>query len=435
MNEKIFSITADALARKGWKGLPKEFVPSCAFVYSSPATLSYNSPGALGFGVKRAALAVPESVMLLVGPDCCGRNSTVLASEEGYSARMFYLRMSQSDLVTGAHIKKIPDAVEAALETAKPRPKVALVCFTCVDALLGSDAESACKKAAEKTGAFVVPCYMYALTREGSKPPMTAIRASIYSLLQRREKNPRMVNLIGFFSSLSKKSELFPLLKSMGIETAAQISECATLDEYMEMGRANFNLILDGESRFAAEELLRRTGTPYIELARLYDIDKIEKQYTLFASALGAKIETRSWKENARRAVDDFRKKFDGARFAVGQMVNASPYELSLSLCAYGFHVPFIIASPTEDDFKYLGRLARISPATKIFSPTTPSMALFKETRGEVDFAVGKDIADYFPDAARVSWNGEEQPFGFEAVEDFFAECSRAARGGGEAGA
>ena len=35
-------------------------------IYSSPATLAFNSPGAEGFGVKRAGLAVPGSIMLIV---------------------------------------------------------------------------------------------------------------------------------------------------------------------------------------------------------------------------------------------------------------------------------------------------------------------------------------------------------------------------------
>ena len=37
-------------------------------IYSSPATLAFNSPGAEGFGVKRAGLAVPDSIMLIVAP-------------------------------------------------------------------------------------------------------------------------------------------------------------------------------------------------------------------------------------------------------------------------------------------------------------------------------------------------------------------------------
>ena len=98
-----FYLTAEEFARRGSQDFPKEELPSSALIYSSPATLSYNSPGANGYGVKRAGLAIPESVMLLIAPGCCGRNSTILSRVSGYSERMFYLLMDETDLVTGRH--------------------------------------------------------------------------------------------------------------------------------------------------------------------------------------------------------------------------------------------------------------------------------------------------------------------------------------------
>ena len=61
-----------------------------------------------------------------------------------------------------------------------------MICGTCVDALLGTDWERVCRKAEEKAGLPVRPCYMYALTREGRKPPMVLVRKAIYSLLEKR---------------------------------------------------------------------------------------------------------------------------------------------------------------------------------------------------------------------------------------------------------
>ena len=66
MISEAFNITVSELNERGPKNIPEAFIPSCHLVYSSPATLAYNSPGAVGFGVKRAGLVIPESVMLLV---------------------------------------------------------------------------------------------------------------------------------------------------------------------------------------------------------------------------------------------------------------------------------------------------------------------------------------------------------------------------------
>ena len=71
---KAFYITAAELAQKGKDNIPDELLSAKHLIYSSPATLAFNSPGAQGFGVKRAGLAVPGSIMLIVAPGCCGRN-------------------------------------------------------------------------------------------------------------------------------------------------------------------------------------------------------------------------------------------------------------------------------------------------------------------------------------------------------------------------
>lgn len=423
-----WSITAKELSRRHKEGnIPKECVPHNNLVCNVPGTLSYNSPGALGFGVKRAALVIPQSVMLLVAPDCCGRNSTILSENEGYASRMFYLRMSENDVITGAHLKLIPSAIKEVCNTSCPRPRVVVICVTCVDALLGTDVEKVCRDSEMAvTDVRVVPSYMYALTRDGTKPPMTAIRDAIYSLLVRREIERETVNLMGFFSPLSMSSELFIVLDMMGIKRINQVSQTKTLEEYMLLGAANFNLVLNSEALYAAEKLKDRLGIPYIELHRLYDTDRIEKQYLLFAAALGCNIPKDAlspYKTKALEAINAFRTSLSRtASFAIGQMLNASPFEMSYALCKMGFRVPYIIATPSSDEWQYVGALAGISPDTLIIPPTHPSVMLFKADR-EVDIAVGKDIAQMFPAAALVTWNSEEEPFGFMAVRDFFNAC------------
>ena len=96
----------------GPDNLPKAYDSGAHLIYSSPATLAFNSPGAEGFGVKRAGLAVPESIMLLVSPACCGRNTTGLGSSPEYQGRFFYLIMDDNDIVTGKHLNKISAAVK-----------------------------------------------------------------------------------------------------------------------------------------------------------------------------------------------------------------------------------------------------------------------------------------------------------------------------------
>ena len=68
---EAFYITAEELSKRSPDDLPEELNSAKHMIYSSPATLDFNSPGAKGFGVKRAGLVIPGSVMLLIAPGCC----------------------------------------------------------------------------------------------------------------------------------------------------------------------------------------------------------------------------------------------------------------------------------------------------------------------------------------------------------------------------
>ena len=289
--KKAYFCTAEELEQRGKDNLPKQFQSGEHLIYSSPATLAFNSPGAEGFGVKRAGLAVPGSIMLIVAPGCCGRNTSMISSMKEYNNRFFYLCMDETDIVTGRHLKKIPKAVASICESLEKKPSVVMICITCVDALLGTDMERVCRKAEEKAGLPVRPCYMYALTREGRKPPMVHVRQSLYSLLEPGRKKGNVVNLLGYFSPLVDDCELYTLLQEAGVKTIHEISRCEDFEEYKKMSEANFNLVLHPEARFAAEDFHDRLKIPFIELRRLYQIDKIASQYRAFGAALGVEFD------------------------------------------------------------------------------------------------------------------------------------------------
>ena len=133
MIKEPYSISIGELNKAGRNNIPVELIPSRQLIYSSPATLAFNSPGATGFGVKRAGLAVPGSVMLLVAPGCCGRNTKLLAEIRGYEDRFFFLMMDESDIVNGDHLSRVPDAVREIVDYLDEKPSVVMVCGTCVD--------------------------------------------------------------------------------------------------------------------------------------------------------------------------------------------------------------------------------------------------------------------------------------------------------------
>lgn len=418
--KKAYFCTAEELEQRGKDNLPKQFQSGEHLIYSSPATLAFNSPGAEGFGVKRAGLAVPGSIMLIVAPGCCGRNTSMISSMKEYNNRFFYLCMDETDIVTGRHLKKIPKAVASICESLEKKPSVVMICITCVDALLGTDMERVCRKAEEKAGLPVRPCYMYALTREGRKPPMVHVRQSLYSLLEPGHKKGNVVNLLGYFSPLVDDCELYTLLQEAGVKTIHEISRCEDFEEYKKMSEANFNLVLHPEARFAAEDFHDRLKIPFIELRRLYQIDKIGSQYQAFGAALGIEFHVEEQKKQAQEAIESFRKVCPDPVFAVGECANADPFELSLALVKYGFKVAEIYGTITGENFIYIRQLKKLSPQTKIFSNMEPTMLYYDPAESGVTLTIGKDACYYHPNTKGIHWNEERQPFGYAGVRKLF---------------
>ena len=425
-HEAVF-FTAEEILKRGKAGIPDELLSGKNLVYSSPATLAYNSPGAEGFGVKRAGLSVPESVMLIVAPGCCGRNTSLISSMPEYKNRFFYLEMSEPDLVTGRHLNKIPDAIKEVLaflkDNGKKIPKVVMICITCVDALLGTDMDRVCRKAedaltgGEYEGVKVRPCYMYALTREGRRPPMVHVRQTIYSLLEPMEKDPRSVNIIGGFAPL-ENTELITYLKSSGIRNIRQISTCKTFEEFLDMARANFNIVIDPEARAAAEDMNKNLNIPYIELTRVYSTDKISSQYKALASVAGIDITDSEEKAEADEAANKLKAAYPDLIFNIGECTNANAFELALSLVRMGFKVDEIYATLAPENFVYVKNLALLSPDTKIFCNMEPTMLYYKISSSKAQVTVGKDAKFYCPDIPNIAWNQDTRPFGYQGVRD-----------------
>lgn len=425
---EAFYITAAELAKLSPDSLPRELDSGKHMIYSSPATLDFNSPGAKGFGVKRAGLAIPGSVMLLIAPGCCGRN-TQLLNELGYSERFFYLMLDDTDIVTGRYVSKIPEACEELLSELDCTPSVIMLCVTCVDALLGTDMERVCRACFDRTGVKAAPAYMYALTREKRLPPMGLIRKSVYSLLERRKRISNECTVLGFFSALDDGCELYSLLQSAGIKKIHELGRCKTYEEYQAISRSNFSIVLNSEARAAAQDMQERLGIPFIELTRMFRLDKIANQYRLLGQAIGAALDDSAYRADAEQVIAGFKAKYGALTLAVGESLNADSFELALALTEYGFRVAEIYGTVGERNFVFVKRLAEVSPETKIYSNLSPTMMNYIPAP-EVDAAIGADACYYHAGKPGVEFNGEAQPFGYRGVTALFGELDKALQGG-----
>lgn len=184
----------------------------------------------------------------------------------------------------------------------------------------------------------------------------------------------------------------------------------------MEMGAAGFNIILHPESRKAAFALEKNLDMPYAELARLYDIERISRQYKLFAAALGCAIDDAEYYEQAETAILRFKKKYGGIKMAIGQFINAVPIELALAMLKLGIEVRAVFAPVGAEEIPFLREISELNPEMRIYSSLSPDMMNYEEDI-HVDITIGADAALYYPEAAHVKWNDDKQPFGYMGLK------------------
>ena len=198
------------------------------------------------------------------------------------------------------------------------------------------------------------------------------------------------------------------------------------------MAEANFNIVLNQEARYAAADLEKRLGIPSVELTRLYQIDKVRRQYQLFGAAIGAEFDDAKYYDEAAEAVETFKKHHGKISFSVGEWLNGDPFELAVALLRYGFDVPEVFGTVGEGNFVWVKKIAQLSPGTRISSNLSPTMMLYKDNECHCDAFIGKDAVFYHPGIPGINWNGEEQPFGYAGIKALFSGLDEALRAGRE---
>jgi len=415
MTEPRF-VTVSELADKPQGGGSRPLLGGCR--------LHYNGPGSTGFGVKRTAMLLPESAMLMVSPMGCGRSGSVVAEKFGFADRMFYLNLDDRSVASGAYLERIPEAVKtiAGLGTFK----AVLICMTCIDALTGTDLEGIGRSAARAAGIRVATTFMDPIVRDGRFGPMVQVRQAIAGCFEGGEPQPGAVNVLGTFAPVPAQSELAQVLRGAGIDSVRTAAGCRTFGELEQMGRSRCNLVIHHQAAACGEDLEKRLGMPFIRLLTAFGPEQIAADYARLGAFLGAQLRTDRYAESARRALERFSADFSGKRIAVGEAVCGSPFDIAAALVSAGIRVPFVFRDMVlPSDGAAIRRLRALAPDTPVYSGVDPGTFTASRSLPQADMALGLDAGYFLKNAVSVAWPFEETHFGFDALVSLLALLRR----------
>ncbi len=388
-----------------------------------PNYLHYCPPSAGGWGIIRVGLLVPESVMLFVSPAGCGRHGAIAGIQLGFKKRLFFLHISELDIVTGQHLEKVFQAVAEILAEIRPRPKAMTICATCIDDLLGSDYDAIARELESKHKIPVRACHMDPIAMDGKTPPPFTVQQAVYDFIPRSEKKEPTVNIIGSFAPFAQDSEFYEIMSAAGIEKVRHIAACSTLEEFYQMGRAKHNILVKPGGRLAVRAMEKKLGIPYCFAPVAYGIDTIGRNYRILEKLLNIQLSTKRYCEEARETASHYRKVMGSLTVAVGETANASPFEMARALIGYGFQVPYVFADMTLDiDQEHIEWLKSFAPYIRVFTNVHPTMADFLQQKLTVDLAVGFDAGYFCSGAKTLPLSLDKQLYGYRGVVSFFRQ-------------
>lgn len=390
---------------------------SCCF----ENTIHYSSPGHGDWGVVRIGMLAPESVQLFVCPAACGRHGAIGAMKQGFKDRLFYLYLTQSDIIDG-YDTLIPEAVDEVLAVLPKEPKVLIVFVSCLDDLIGTDHEALLEVLSKEHPSIRFRIgHMNPISLDSKTPPPISIQNNLYSLLETQTEQDNGINSFGNLDPIAPSSEIYAFVRACKAEEFRHISQYQSFSDYQSMAKSRANLVLLPSGRQAAEQVKERLGIPYLFVPITYDLEEIEANYQKmweflmpgeewkgFDGLLSAQREAEAEIQNAREKIGDYPIIIDAS--AVTQ-----PFGLAKALLSYGFHVVRVEAQECAGfDEPHLDWLKKYHPEVMLCQPEHHKAVLF-DRRLEESLAIGvegaylsasKYVADLFNDGGMFGYDG-----------------------------
>lgn len=248
------------------------------------AQLAYQIPDA---GRKKRILRIPESHTLYLCPNACGRRQGIRALRNGEADHASFLRFDQADVVSGDYVGQVSRAVGTLLGALRPQPRVIQLYVNCIDDFIGTDGQAlvAELRSAYPQTRFTLS-HINPVSRDVAQSPAAGIQAQLYRVLEAPAAKDRGVTVVGHFEPPRAESELWDVLRMLGLGPVRQLFACETFDEYQAMAKSCMCLGISWLGEGPAAVFAERFGTPTFRWPATYDIDEVGKRYAMLREAI-----------------------------------------------------------------------------------------------------------------------------------------------------
>ncbi|MGM9606231.1 MAG: nitrogenase component 1 [Oscillospiraceae bacterium] len=294
---------------------------------------------------KKVTLRIPDSHSLHICPAACGRRNGIRAIKNGEKEHVSFLTITQADLISGGYEHLVGNAVEELLGVLKPRPRAFHLYVNCVDDFLGTDEAALVAELEERFPDLRFAVFHIDPVAEDAKvTPGMRMHAQLYTFLQPLPRDDG-INFIGNFASLHPDCELLSLFRQWNVGPVREIFRCADYAAYEDMARSRLNVVLMQMGEYAAQQLQKRLGTPYLYLPADYRLETFQEYYAALAQALDRPLpDLTGYRSAAQAEIAATRQALGDRAVIVDSSASLRPFALALALLEYGFSVRAVFA-------------------------------------------------------------------------------------------
>lgn len=386
-------------------------------------SLHYSSPAHGGWGVLKMGQLVPESYQLFVSPAACGRHGALAARMEDRKSRVSYLFLSEEDIVSGGYENSIIKAAEKLLAHLNRRgktPKVLMIFVSCIDDLLGTDHEALIMQLSEEFPDIRFTfAHMNPTSTDTGVPPAVNIQNKDYALLDKREDSDNGVNLIGNLAPLRENSEIFTVLRDMGVCTVRHISDYKTFIGYQEMAKSRLNLVTAPAGKYASVQMEKKLGIPFEMALTSFQKACIKETYENIAKHLGVVCpELSAYEEKCNSIIKETTQVLGDMPIIIDGETITRPFDLAKALLKAGMKVKCVyeqkLLPSDEVNFAWV---RKNHPEVMILQPQHPKTNMGKKIGADC-LSIGFSAA-YISGAKHVvDIAGQHGLYGFQGIID-----------------
>lgn len=336
--------------------------------------LEYSAPARGTWNIVHTGMLIPESHQIFVCAQGCLRGVVLTAAEAGCMDRYSAIAIREDNVLNGDMEELMVDGVADILGKLKKRPRVILLFISCQHFFLAYNREQVFAKLREKYPEIdFLDCYMIPTLRKSGMTPDQKMRIQMFSLLQKRETEPKQVNLLGSNLPLDKDCELRQLLKGYQL---CQINDCQSYEDYLALAKASLNLYYEPLAALSMKEMEEKLGIPSFYLPFTFSFGAIEKNYEKLAEKLGILLpDFTPYQKEADEAMKRAKEALGDIPVVLDQTLTFRILDFSRLLLSYGIKVTTIYADrflpEEEENFLWL---KKHYPEIELLSCSEPKM-------------------------------------------------------------